>query len=990
MATRELSLRITGDPKSLSRAFRQVDNDAGRMSRGLDRVGRGMKRVAQAAAVAGVAAAGVFIKTGIDNAVAEEKAMARVENVIKTTGGAAKVTAKDISDLSVTLQKQTGTADDVIQSGAGLLLTFTKIRNEVGKGNDIFDQGVAIANDMSVALGQDMKSSAIQVGKSLNDPIKGVTALQRVGVSFTAGQREQIKAMAESGNVMGAQKLILAELQTEFGGAASSEGALTEGMQQLRRTFEDAAQAVMQRVLPALTELADWARTEVVPRIQEIAEVIGPVLGRAFEQAVPIIRRMVEQIGDWIRKIVPIVRPIVEQLGRTIRSALELIAAFWERWGDDILAAVRKVFQAIAPIVKPLLEALQGVIETITALIEGDWSKVFGSLKTIAVSLLKAAFAAVKGLAGLALAAAKALGKAIIDGIVGIIKGAAGLIWDAIKEILPTPGDIVDFLTSPFSGSSTPARLSGVQLGGGIRRQMGGTVPGPLGRPVGITAHAGEVVLNPTQQRIVGIDRIMSTLRATGGVVGGDGAGFQRGGVIDSALGFARAQVGEPYVWGAGHTFGDSRGWDCSGFASNVAARVPGYTGGIGTTMSLFPRSSPAKGNEPVVFGFRGMGSNDPRRQHMGIRIGGTWFAAGSGGVKTGDSRWEALRIPPGLEGIAAGNGPDPGPRLAPDVPTRAQLTAAGLIGGAARAGVRAIGAGTSLTGAGSERLAGRIERGGDIRARGARITAEAKARRGGAQEDEITEAGDRAYIAARAGTLKRLKAQLVARRKKLVARLKRVRKALRAVKVPARGPARQPARQRLVDLRKARQDIEDEISTTNFQLAEYNLELRELNQQVAALDRADEAEEAEAAAAVVEEAERTAAEAAAAAPKPVTEEEFLDFLAAQAGLTTDLADDLSVAQTRFALYLRSWKQSMATGDIRGATSAAQQLLQAKQLVDSIQQQIDATKENTAAVQENTQGWGGSVAFSFRGQSQVLRSLAPPSSDTLTNIGIGL
>ena len=30
---------------------------------------------------------------------------------------------------------------------------------------------------MSVALGKDMKSSAIQVGKALNDPIKGVTAL---------------------------------------------------------------------------------------------------------------------------------------------------------------------------------------------------------------------------------------------------------------------------------------------------------------------------------------------------------------------------------------------------------------------------------------------------------------------------------------------------------------------------------------------------------------------------------------------------------------------------------------------------------------------------------------------------------------------------------------------------------------------------------------------------------------------------------------------
>jgi hypothetical protein len=63
--------------------------------------------------------------------------------------------------------------------------------------------------DMSVALGQDMSSSAIQLGKALNDPIKGVSALQRVGVSFTASQKEQIKTLVQSGRTMDAQKLIL-------------------------------------------------------------------------------------------------------------------------------------------------------------------------------------------------------------------------------------------------------------------------------------------------------------------------------------------------------------------------------------------------------------------------------------------------------------------------------------------------------------------------------------------------------------------------------------------------------------------------------------------------------------------------------------------------------------------------------------------------------------------------------------------------------------
>jgi hypothetical protein len=71
-------------------------------------------------------------------------------------------------------------------------------------------------------MGQDLQSSVVQIGKALNDPIKGVTALQRVGVAFTQQQRDQINALVASGNSMAAQQMILAELKKEFGGAAEA------------------------------------------------------------------------------------------------------------------------------------------------------------------------------------------------------------------------------------------------------------------------------------------------------------------------------------------------------------------------------------------------------------------------------------------------------------------------------------------------------------------------------------------------------------------------------------------------------------------------------------------------------------------------------------------------------------------------------------------------------------------------------------------------
>ena len=45
---------------------------------------------------------------------------------------------------------------------------------------------------MSAAMGQDLKSSTIQLGIALQDPIKGLTSLSRIGVTFTAKQKKQI------------------------------------------------------------------------------------------------------------------------------------------------------------------------------------------------------------------------------------------------------------------------------------------------------------------------------------------------------------------------------------------------------------------------------------------------------------------------------------------------------------------------------------------------------------------------------------------------------------------------------------------------------------------------------------------------------------------------------------------------------------------------------------------------------------------------------
>lgn len=153
-------------------------------------------------------------KESIEKFAEQEKVEKQLETVIQSTGQAAGLTAKEVKGMATELSKLTTFGDEAIIGGQNILLTFTKI------GKDVFPQATETILNMSQALGQDLKSSAIQLGKALNDPITGAAALRRVGVSLTEQQMEQIKVFQESGDVLSAQRLILDELGVEFGNSA--------------------------------------------------------------------------------------------------------------------------------------------------------------------------------------------------------------------------------------------------------------------------------------------------------------------------------------------------------------------------------------------------------------------------------------------------------------------------------------------------------------------------------------------------------------------------------------------------------------------------------------------------------------------------------------------------------------------------------------------------------------------------------------------------
>lgn len=197
----------------------------------------------------------------------------QLNSVLKSTHGAAGVTADEAKHLADALSDTTKFSDDTVTSAENMLLTFTNIKDNV------FPDATKTVLDMSQALGQDTKSSAIQLGKALNDPIKGITALSRVGVTFNAQQKTMIANMVKAGNVAGAQKVILKELATEFGGSAEAAATpwdkLSNKMEKFKATVGDALTPAIDVIGTSLLSLGD----KVLPLVSSVlTNTVAPAL----------------------------------------------------------------------------------------------------------------------------------------------------------------------------------------------------------------------------------------------------------------------------------------------------------------------------------------------------------------------------------------------------------------------------------------------------------------------------------------------------------------------------------------------------------------------------------------------------------------------------------------------------------------------------------------------------------------------------------------
>lgn len=465
-----------------------------------------------------------FFKTAVQGSAEYQSALAQTNAVIESTGMAANLTAEEFEALARNLSAASGQSlftDDQLLSAQNVLATFTNIKEF-----EFADATAAIA-DLSQAMGQDLQSSAVQVGKALNDPVQGITALQRVGVSFTEDQKKVVESLMETGDVAGAQRLILNELERQFGGSAAAAAQTFSGqMVVMSEKVEDAKGAIGDALLPLLTEMGGIFDTYIMPIIKDTTASIGAFFQgisdnggvmatledirdsiMAFVDGNPIIQRLIDlwntlstsiqqiyadatdlasdpAVQNWAKQILAVLEALALVIIDVVIVALDALTIAFGLVVDGIkwfATTMQPIFDYVYPKMTEFLTAISqllrgdfaGAWETIRTLVSGVWD----DIKTATMKVAEEITTRVETFIDETIGKAKALGKDIVDGIADGIKEAQDAVRRALANAINNGIDFIKKFLGIASPSKVMADIVGNPMAQGIAAGIASGIP---------------------------------------------------------------------------------------------------------------------------------------------------------------------------------------------------------------------------------------------------------------------------------------------------------------------------------------------------------------------------------------------------------------------------------------------------------------------------------------------------------------------------------
>lgn len=533
MTTERIDIIVREDgSRVVKRNLEEIGNGAVGVAGKIDKMTSSLKIMQGIMAATGIA---MVLRSFIQNTIEAEQTVAQLNAALKSTAGVSGQTSKGLQKMASDLQDVTTYGDEAIMQMQSVLLTFTRLR-----GNQFVEAQESVLN-LATAMKMDLKSAALQVGKALNDPVAGLSALSRAGIQFTDDQKELIKKLAEGGQMAEAQTLILKELETQFGGSARAArdtlgGALTALKEKFGDMFELSSEfsepfrkfieflnVNMETILKVITILAATIAAAFVPTAIAVfagwvgtlatqlrnlwiliaANPLGALLVAvtAVATSLTLFRDQIKLGIDDTTTLGDLMRAIWEQMLPVIKAVAGSISDFFN-WmvsaGQDAFSKVGKSNEsAWLTIIRFVARAVDSILGLLLGLHDAA-RRIFSAIADFVRTTFGNAVQQVKALFAGDFDKALEIGAAQLDNA----KNTGLKLGDAIGEGLNTGfGAIMEGgLESKLNKALARAQEIGKGRAGGLQGPLGGPGAPPGGGSTGIDGDAAKKAARELEQ----------------------------------------------------------------------------------------------------------------------------------------------------------------------------------------------------------------------------------------------------------------------------------------------------------------------------------------------------------------------------------------------------------------------------------------------------------------------------------------------------------
>jgi phage-related protein len=508
----KLMVQILGEATSAVAAFKKTEGaskEAAGAAKDTQKSFAGIaKGVATGMAVGAVVA---FGKTTVKAAQESEVAHQKLLSTFAFLGPGAAAATAGAEAYAESLSKTTGIDDEVISGAQALLATFHSVSGETGRTAGIFDRATAAAADLAAAGFGSIEGNAVQLGKALEDPTKGMAALAKSGVTFTAAQKDQIKAMQQSGDLLGAQKIVLAGVESQVKGTAAATATSSAKMAVAWGNFQESVGAALLPLVDTITqkltglfEFVSANSSWLIPLVGGIVALVGGLMVMA--KTIQVVKTAIvafkvawmllnmafaaSPIGVIIVGIVALIAVIV-----LIATKTDWFQRLWKVMSDAMAATagwIMSAWSAVAGFFAGVFDAILAAVQTVWNWIKDNWPLLLGILlgpMGIAVGLIINYWDQVTAFLAAAWSAVWSAISGVVEGAWAAIQGvwnAMVAVWKSITSTISSIWRSVWAAVTAVINSAAGAISGAFNAIGGVARSVWGWIMGAWGALLGV------------------------------------------------------------------------------------------------------------------------------------------------------------------------------------------------------------------------------------------------------------------------------------------------------------------------------------------------------------------------------------------------------------------------------------------------------------------------------------------------------------------------